>query len=283
METIREPARDIPIRDKIDVIVVGGGPAGIGAALASARTGAETVLIERFGSLGGQQTQGLNSVFSRVDPELHNGIVQEVINRLMKGGAMRKSDEKRIRKNPFRARLITRYGEENIPKRLLNTNVGWWGGETIFDIEYYKHLLDSMMQEAGVKMYLHSFAASAIRDGSTLKGIITEGKEGRRAVLAKAIIDTTGDGDIAWKCGAPVLDDKIPLGRRKGRNMGSLTAFYLGGVDVGKWLEFRRTHRDEWGQMYGGHRIVKEARNKGAYIRGDSLRYTVFMEVEGYG
>ena len=283
METIREPARDIPIRDKVDVIVVGGGPAGIGAALASARNGAKTVLIEKFGGLGGQQTQGLNSVFSRVDPELHNGIVQEVLQRLMEGGAMRRPDDRQTRQNPMRARFIARYGEENIPKRLLNTNVGWWGGEKIFDLEYYKYLLDIMMQEAGVNMYLHSFAASTIRDGNTLKGIITEGKEGRRAVLGKAIIDTTGDGDIAWKCGAPVMDDTIPLGRRKGRHMGSLTAFYLGGVDVGKWLEFRKAHMDEWGQMYGGHRMVREAREKGAYIRGDSIILSPLHSVHGGG
>ena len=283
METIKEPSRDIPVRDKVDVIVVGGGPAGIGAALSSARNGANTVLIERFGSLGGQQTQGLNSVFSRVDPQLHNGIVHEVIHRLMEGGAMRKPDERQIRSNPMTSRFIKRYGEENIPKRLLNTNVGWWGGETIFDLEYYKFLLDSMMQKAGVNLYLHSFAAAAIRDGNTLKGIITEGKEGRRALLGKAVIDTTGDGDIAWKCGAPVMDDKIPLGRRKGRNMGSLTAFYLGGVDVRKWLDFRKAHMDEWGQMYGGHRIIKEARKKGAHIRGDSIILSPLHSVHGGG
>ena len=123
METIKEPARDIPVIDKVDVIVVGGGPAGIGAALASSRAGAKTFLVERFGSLGGQQTQGLNSVFSRVDPEIHNGIIQELISRLREGGAMRKVDEKQQRRNPFRASLIRRYGEENLPKRLLNTNL----------------------------------------------------------------------------------------------------------------------------------------------------------------
>jgi len=283
METIKEPARDIPIREKVDVIVVGGGPAGIGAALASARTGAKTVLIERFGGLGGQQTQGLNSVFSRVDPELHNGIVEEVLRRLRESGAMRKLDDRQVRRNPLALSFIKRYGEKNIPKRLLNTNVGWWGGERVFDLEYYKFLLDSMMQEAGVHLYLHSFAAAAIRDGNTLKGVITEGKVGRRAILSKTVIDTTGDGDIAWKSGAPVMDDKIPLGRRKGRNMGSLTAFYLGGVDVKKWLEYRKAHMNEWGQMYGGHRIVKEAREKGAHIRGDSIILSPLHSVHGGG
>lgn len=283
METVREPARDLPVIDNVDVIVVGGGPAGIGAALASSRTGARTVLVERFGSLGGQQTQGLNSVFSRVDPEIHNGIIQELISRLMEGGAMRKVDEKRQRRNPFRASLIRRYGEENLPKRLLNTNVGWWGGETIFDLEYYKYLLDSLMQNDGVKMFLHSFAAGVIREGDMLKGVIVEGKEGRRAVLGKVILDTTGDGDIAWKSGASVLDDKIPMGRRRGRNMGSLTAFYLGGVNVSKWLEYRADHMDEWGQMYGGHRMVREAREKGAYIRGDSIILSPGHSVHGGG
>jgi len=283
METVKEPARDIPVMDKVDVIIVGGGPAGIGAALASARTGARTVLIERFGGLGGQQTQGLNSVFSRVDPEIHNGIIQEIMSRLMEDGAMRKPDEKRLNRNPFRASLIKRYGEESLPKRLLRTNIGWWGGERIFDIEYYKYLLDSMMQNAGVRLFLHSFAAGIIREGDTLKGVVTEGKEGRRAVLSKVIIDTTGDGDIAWKSGAAVLDDKIPMGRRKGRHMGSLTAFYLSGVDVKRWLEYRSNHLDEWGQMYGGHRMVKEAKERGEYIRGDSIILSPLHSVHGGG
>jgi len=265
------------------VIVVGGGPAGIGAALPASRTGARTGVVERLGRGGGQQTQGLNSVFSRVDPGIHNGIIQELISRLREDGAMRKPDEKKLRRNPFRSSLIRRYGEENLPKRLLNTNVGWWGGDCIFDIEYYKYLLDSMMQNDGVKMFLHSFAAGVIKEGDTLKGVIVEGKEGRRAVLGKVIIDTTGDGDIAWKSGALVLDDKIPLGRRKGRNMGSLTAFYLGGVNIKKWLEYRANHLDDWGQMYGGHRMVREAREKGAYIRGDSIILSPVHSVHGGG
>lgn len=283
METIKEPARDLPIIDKVDVIIVGGGPAGIGAALASARTGARTMLIEKFGGLGGQQTQGLNSVFSRVDPAIHNGIIQELISRLKDGGEMRKSDPNRLPRNALRSSLIRRYGKENLPKRLLEVNVGWWGGDCIFDLEYYKYLLDSMMQNAGVKMYLHSFAAGVIREGDTINGIIVEGKIGRRAVLGKTVIDTTGDGDIAWKSGAPVLDDQIPMGRRKGRNMGSLTAFYLGGVNIKKWLDYRANHLDEWGQMYGGHRMVREAREKGAYIRGDSIILSPFHSVHGGG
>ena len=82
MKTIKEPARNIPVLYEADVVVVGGGPAGIGAALASGKVGARTVMIERFNSLGGLQTQGNNPTFTFVDPELHSGIITEIIDRL---------------------------------------------------------------------------------------------------------------------------------------------------------------------------------------------------------
>jgi len=73
------------------------------------------------------------------------------------------------------------------------------------DPEFYKVLLDSMMKESGVKLLYHTFAAGAIREGDSLKGVLIESKEGRRAIMGKVVIDTTGEGDIAWKSGAPVM------------------------------------------------------------------------------
>ena len=134
-------------------------------------------------------------------------------------------------------------------------------GGCYFDAEYYKCLLDEMMAEAGVKLLYHTLATAAIREGDSLKGVIVETKEGRRAVLGKVVIDVTGQGDIAWKSGAPVLGDEgFPIGPRKGHPGGMLHAFFMAGVDLPKFREFRRANMAEWGAMYGGRKIIKEAR-----------------------
>ena len=100
-----------------------------------------------------------------------------------------------------------------------------------FDIEYYKFLIDNMMQEAGVGLLFHSFAAGAIREGNLLKGVIIESKEGRQAILGKVVIDTTGTGDIIWKSGAPCAGDEgFPVGPHKGSHGKNLNAFFIAGV-----------------------------------------------------
>ena len=130
MKTITESQREIGVLQEAEVIVVGGGPAGIGAALASARTGASTILIDRFGSLGGLQTQGNNSFFSFVDPELHNGIIQDILDRLKKGGAMKNLNDfppgetEKYRKH-FQDALAAQ--KLPIPKRLIETRCGLLG------------------------------------------------------------------------------------------------------------------------------------------------------------
>ncbi len=286
MKTIVEPQRDTEVLREAEVIVVGGGPAGIGAALASGRTGADTVLIDRFGSLGGLQTQGNNSIFSFVDPELHGGIIQEILGRLSDAGAMQKPDdmsaaETLIRKAPFTRGL----SPDKLPKRLAETSVGYWGRWGLsFDGEYYKYLLDEMMREAGVKLLYHTFAAAAIREGNSLKGVIIETKEGRRAILGGVVIDTTGQGDIAWKSGAPVLGDEgFPVGPRKGRPGGMLHAFYLAGVDLAKYRQFRAANQAEWGPMYVGRKIIKEAQQNGAHIKSGAVILATEWDHRGTG
>jgi hypothetical protein len=274
MKTIKEPARDIPVLHEADVIVVGGGPAGIGAALASGRVGAKTVMIERFNCLGGLQTQGNNPTFTFVDPELHNGIIMEIIDRLRKAGAVKNYDDlASFTRGRFKKGVIAAVGEKNLPKRLIETEAGYWGPWGLgFDMENYKVLLDDMMKEANVKMLLHSFAAGAIREGNSLKGVIIETKEGRRAVLGKVIIDTTGEGDIAWKCGAPVMGNEgFPAGPLKGQPGGMLDAFFIGGVDIKKYVSFQEKHLPEWGQMYVGREIIAKAKKQGAHIIGEAV------------
>ncbi len=286
MKTVVEPQREIPVLRETEVIVVGGGPGGIGAALASAQTGADTVVIDRFNALGGLQTQGNNSMFSFVDPALHGGVIDEILERMQAAGMVSNPDnmsevERAARRRPFTGGLPA----EKLPKRLVETAYGYWGRwGRYFDSEYYKEMLDDMMAEAGVKLFYHSFASAAIREGNSLKGIIIESKEGRQAILGKVVIDTTGQGDIAWKSGAPVLGDEgFPVGPRKGQPGGMLHAFMIAGVDLPKFREFRKANLDEWGGMYGGRKIIAEARAKGAHLRSGAVIISADFDMTGAG
>lgn len=161
---IREPAREIPVVEEDDVIVCGGGPAGSVAAIAAARAGARTRLIESQGVIGGVWTAGLLTEFS--DTRNKKGIVREVLAELEKRGGFAAGD----------------YGT--------------------FDPEIMKHVLERMCREAGVKVRLHTLVAGAAKDsGNRLTHAVTESKSGREAWAAKCFIDASGDGDLAARAG----------------------------------------------------------------------------------
>ncbi len=282
MKKIIEPQKEIDVLEDVDVIVVGGGPAGIGAALASGRNGAKTILIEKFNHLGGLQTQGVNPMFSFVDPELHSGIIQEILKRLEKGGALTNlKDLSPKERSKMKDNFMETIGAEKLPKRLVETETGYWGPWGLaFDPEYYKYLLETMMEEARVSLLYHTFAVGAIREGNTLKGVIVETNEGRKAILGKIIIDTTGLGHIAWKSGAPCMGDEgFPAGVIKGHPGAFLNSFFINGADIKKFWEFRAKNEEEWGEMYGGRKMIKEAKKSGAYIKGRSVILATNMDV----
>ncbi len=167
-KTITEPAREIEVIGETDVLVIGGGPAGVAAAIAAARGGAETYLVERYNHLGGLWTGGL------VLPYL--------------------STHARDTKNQFR-QVIHGLGNE-MAQRLFNLGMAIHEVNPVIDPEAGKYVLDEMIVEAGVKMLYHSWGVNAIMDGNTIKGVFIESKSGRQAVLAKVVIDCTGDGDV---------------------------------------------------------------------------------------
>ena len=242
MPSILEPERQLPVRYDVDVIVVGGGPGGIGAALGAARNGAKTLLVERFGCLGGSQTLTYSSSFSFVNSELHGGFVKEITERMDKGGGV----------------------VHDIPEKW---DRGGWGpkqGVVFFDGEYYKQFLDNVVLEAGVKVLFHTFAVGAIREGNSLKALIVETREGRFAIRAKVIIDCSGIGDIAWKSGAPVIGEEgFPDGPYKGQHMGYGWAYFIGGLDVKKYRAFEQEHPEEWNQYISGRKLIADAKAKG--------------------
>nr|MDO8088160.1 FAD-dependent oxidoreductase [Candidatus Sigynarchaeum springense] len=189
MQKIHEPARDLDVAGEFDVIVVGGGPAGITAAIASARNKAKTLLIEKFGFLGGTATASLmnniNGFRNQVKPDSTQtvkGIAQEIILALKEIGGLGKSPYKQEEHATIKDDLSYSY---------------------CIDPEKFKFVVLDKAVEAGVDILFHTYFSMPIMDGNAVKGVIVENKSGRCAILAKIVVDATGDGDVAARAGAP--------------------------------------------------------------------------------
>ncbi|MFA9476676.1 FAD-dependent oxidoreductase [Phycisphaerales bacterium AB-hyl4] len=157
-----EPARDVPVVEHTDVMVAGGGPAGVAAAIAAARTGARVRLLETHGSLGGVWTSSLLCWI--LDKDNKPGVMQEILAGLDAADARNQSNA--------------------------------------YDPEVMKHLLERMCLEAGVDVRLHTRVCAAARDSENrLAVVLTESKSGREAWAAKVFVDATGDGDLAAEAG----------------------------------------------------------------------------------
>ncbi len=167
---------------EFDVVVAGGGPAGINAAIASGRAGAKTLLIERYGFLGGMSTVALvypwMTFHTSSGIQVIKGIAQEIVDRLMSQGGS--------------------------PGHLRDT-VGFTYSVTPYHPEKYKLLALDMLEEAGVEVLVHSFADQVEVEGNQIKSIKLTTKSGPITVSAKRFVDTTGDADIAYLAGAPCL------------------------------------------------------------------------------
>jgi len=173
--TILEPERPIPVFTDVDVCVVGGGPAGVCAAVAAARTGARTALVERHGFLGGMWTAGMvltlagyNSWLSPYD-RCVGGVPGEWL-----------------------ARAAQLDGAEDGPSWVLNS-----------DPEIMKLVADAMIAESGVTCLLHTLGATPIMQGRRVAGAFVENVDGRTAIKSKVTVDCTGNGDFFFRAGAP--------------------------------------------------------------------------------
>jgi hypothetical protein len=223
MKHIEEPSRKIPVMAETDVLVVGGGPSGLAAALAASREGVDTMLIERFGSFGGNITQAhvASIAWYRYEKTIEaGGIGVEFEKRAEEMGASQTSD------------LMQYLDDETInyvaPKMAELPNPP--PAAASFDADMFKYVADKMVQEAGILPVLHCFTVNVIMEGDTIKGVITESKSGRQAILAKRVIDATGDADIAFHAGAPY--------RKAPKNELMEVSMNLGatGVDITRFL-----------------------------------------------
>ncbi len=166
--TVREPARDIPVIASCDVLVVGGGPAGVAAAISSARAGADTILVERYNHLGGLWTGGLVLPLLSTHAIDKNGKFKRVIYGL--GGEM-----------------ADRLNAMGMTVNEVNPSI---------DPEAGKYLLDVMIRDSGVRMFYHCWMSNVIMEDNAISAVILETKSGRTAVKPKVVVDCTGDGDI---------------------------------------------------------------------------------------
>ncbi|MDZ7795376.1 MAG: FAD-dependent oxidoreductase [Spirochaetia bacterium] len=204
--TVAETARRIPVLDSCEVLVVGGGPAGISAALAARRTGADTLLMERFGCFGGvittvgMETLGWYRYEGTVESE---GIGIEM---------------------------------ERLAARMGGTTKWPHNDSECLDADVFKVLADDLLDEAGVRPLLHTMAVEAIVEEGQIKGVITESKSGRQAILAQRVIDCTGDADIAHLAGCSY--HKLP----KEEMLGVSTVFSCAGVDTRRFLEYAQAN-----------------------------------------
>jgi ribulose 1,5-bisphosphate synthetase/thiazole synthase len=195
--TVREPAREIDVIREVDVLVVGGGTSGCAAAVAAARRGMRTLLLDRYGFLGGTSTAAMVGCLCGVYTCSPNtvpvveGYLRELTDRLEARGAGYK--------------LKHRYQ---------------------LDHETFKLVLDRWVCDAGVELMFQTQMVESIVEGDAVRGIVLEDKAGRRAVLAKVVIDSTGDADVVARAGGDV--DKSPRADLQAPSL----VFTMAGVDI---------------------------------------------------
>ena len=213
----KESTKNLPIR-KADVVIAGGGTAGVVAALASARQGANTVLVEIKGYTGGTATEGgtaLHSFYNLWRPfpgvkkrQVVRGIPQTIIDNLMKVGGCSGHAE-------------------------MTVGTDYDSVCTAIDVELYKVVTMEMLENAGVTMFLNTRVVGAIMDKTRVKGVIIESRSGREAIYAKSFVDCTAYGDLAAFAGARYKEPN---------DYDCCNSVGIGNVDIEKYTAFLRSN-----------------------------------------
>ncbi|MFT5573828.1 MAG: hypothetical protein ACI9FR_002764 [Cryomorphaceae bacterium] len=221
MKNIFEPSREIPVVHSTDVLVVGSGPGGLAAAIAASRAGAQTTLLERYGCFGGNITQVGVEGFAwyrhekTVDSE---GIGVEF---------------------EQRAKAM----DAAIPEPQSDSHA--------LDGEAFKYVADVLVQEANITPMLHRMVVAPIVEEGIIKGVIVESKSGREAILAKRVIDATGDADIATRAGAKVF--KTP----REDMMAASVMFSMTGVDKQRFIQNVKADPQTYADWAGGEWTIE--------------------------
>jgi FAD dependent oxidoreductase len=206
MQSIQEPARTIPVYGEFDVVVVGGGPAGLAASVSASRHGAKVLLVERYGFLGGMGTAGgvtnFAGLYGRKNGEMQqvvHGVVDELLERIAAMGGL------------------------NAPQDGMQGRIRVQS----YDISSLKCAADQMLVDAGVQVLFHAWAAAVVMQDSKIQALLVETKSGRIAILANQFIDCSGDADVAHFAGVP-----YETGDGHGSGLYPTTMFRVGQVDA---------------------------------------------------
>lgn len=216
-----------------DVVVAGGGTSGVAAAIAAARAGAKTILVERLGALGGQMNISgppgfaYAWLFNERGEQIIKGIIEETHARLLAEGHALPHIRPEFR-GPFSFSYV---------------DPDWWG-----------LLIFEMMTESGVELLLHSLVVDAIKDGDTVTGVVVENASGRQAVMGKVVIDCTGEGDLAARAGAPY--EIVPPDQIQPHTI----SFTMDGVDWDKVLAYITSDPEnfDWDHLAGYSGLSRE-------------------------
>jgi flavin-dependent dehydrogenase len=221
-QTVIREVREVPVLYEADVVVAGGGSAGVTAAVGACRIGARTILLERNFCLGGMMTAGLMSVVGL--GRLNCGLAQEIMRTLVDMGPGARQEV-----------------EGDVPPSRRH-------GGGLIDPEETKWLLDNMMMKEGVQVLLGSPVVGVAMDGHTIEAAITENKSGRLAIGGKIFVDATGDGDLAYHAGA-----RYEVGRPEdGLCSASTLMFMVSNVDVGKVVAHFDQNPGDYGSVFDG-------------------------------
>lgn len=201
-KSIIEPVRRTDVRMECDVLVIGGGPAGIASAVGASKAGANTIIVERYGFLGG------NITVCAVEPPSWYRQAETT----MPGGVQKEIED----------RMIALDAAKPVA---FKPSVG-----LAYDTEIYKSMADDYVQSYGITPVYHCMGVTPYMEGNVVKGVITESKSGRCAILAKRVIDATGDADLISRSGAPCLKGDPNTGALQGGTL----KFFANNVDINK-------------------------------------------------
>jgi FAD-dependent oxidoreductase family protein len=229
IESTVDYSRQVPVAEPVDVLVVGGGPSGIAAAVASARAGARTLLVERYGYLGGNLTAGLvgpcmTSFSLDGSEQLIRGVFDEMVRRMVELGQARHPSE--IPAGSAYCGFIE-YGHDKV---------------TPFEPEAVKVVAEQMCAEAGVELLLHTFVADALTEGDAVTGVVCANKSGLSVRPVRVVVDCSADGDVAAASGV-----ETATGRESDGLTQPMTLFFrIRGVDDERVEQYVRAHPDDF-------------------------------------